>query len=144
MGDGQSKAAEFLKPDFDGQFVVVSGGREEVHSQGNDRKDVIFFLEAENRIADRAHEFAASGFEDVEVTGVVDVVPDCALGVDDALAVAEDFRHAISRRRRDAALRDAGVTQSSLEIPRGPGAPRLCAGFEGPRHMPLNAEAEAV
>jgi hypothetical protein len=88
---GQSDAGQLGEPEFDRQEIVVTRSAAVTKVTLDDRENNAFVLELEEVSAKMANEFPAGGFEDVQVTGIVDVVADGAIGVGDAVVIVKNF-----------------------------------------------------
>jgi hypothetical protein len=103
VGEVEADALGDGGPDVDGEEIIVAG-RGFVKEAGLDdgKGEVMRLVKLLEGDAEVAEKFAASGFEEVEVTRIIDVVADGAFGIRDAVGVGErihvfDFRFAIFR-----------------------------------------------
>ena len=87
VGKLDADAGGGFEPELDGEEIVVAGGGFVGEVGVNDGEGEVAFLPVEEGGAKVAEEFSAGGFEEVEVTGVVDVIAEGALGVGDAVGV---------------------------------------------------------
>jgi hypothetical protein len=76
------------EPKLDRELVVVASGRFITETTFDDGKDGVLLLKLGKWHAEMAEEFAAGGFEQVEVARVIDVIADGAVGVSHAVSVA--------------------------------------------------------
>ena len=90
MGEVQPDTFSGGGPDFDGQHVVVAGGCLVAQMAFEHGEDGVAFLPLKEGGAEVAEEFTARDFEQIQVTPVVNVVADGAIGVGDAVRVVED------------------------------------------------------
>ena len=91
VGEGEADAAEIGEPEFNGEAVVVTGGRAVAELTGDDGEDQAGLLNVLQRFAQGAAELAAGGFKQVEVARVINVIADGAFGVGDAVVVVENL-----------------------------------------------------
>ena len=92
IGEIEADALGFGEPKVDGEEVVVAGGGFVLEVGFDDGKGDLALLPLEKSGAEVTEEFAAGGFEEVEVAGVVEVVADGAFGVGDAMGVLKGRR----------------------------------------------------
>ena len=90
IGESESDAAQFPQPEFDGQKVIVAGGRFVLEAGFDDGKSRAFRLPTQQRYTERAEEFTPRLFQDVEVAGIVNMVAGRAFGVSDTVDVAKN------------------------------------------------------
>ena len=76
-------------PDLDRQQIVIAGGGFVAQVRLDDGENVAGVLPGQDRAAERAQEFAARRFQQIEIARVIDMVADGAFGVGDAMEVAE-------------------------------------------------------
>ena len=91
MAEIQAHPLDAREPDFDGEQVVVAGRGLVTHPRFNDGKNIAGRLQFQDGMLEGAHEFAAGGFEQIQIAGMVNVVAHGAVGVGDAVGVAERF-----------------------------------------------------
>ncbi len=84
-------------PDLDGQHVVVPRRGLIAQAAFQHRKDGAALLPLQKRGALGAEEFAAGGFEQIQITGVVNVIADGAFGVSHAMRILENGHGAKSK-----------------------------------------------
>jgi len=87
VGEVEAEAAGLGEPELDGEEVIVSGRGSVMEVGFDDGEGEVLFVKLGAGGAKVTEEFAAGGFEEVEVTGVVDVVAEGAFGVGDAVGV---------------------------------------------------------
>jgi hypothetical protein len=87
-------------PHFNCQQVIVARGEFVAHARLNDRENIPGLLQGQNRLALRAHEFASRGFEQVQITRMVNMIANRAFGVGHAVDVSERFGHPASVKFR--------------------------------------------
>ena len=90
IGEVEANAFERGQPCLDCQEVVVAGGRFVTQPAFDYGEDGILVLPLEKTSSELAKEFSASGFEDVEVARVIDMIADSTLGIGDAMGVLMD------------------------------------------------------
>jgi hypothetical protein len=95
----QADAFDGGQPCLDGDEIVISGRRFVAQTAFDDREDYVVLLPLEKGCAKLPKEFAAGDFQDVEVTRVIDVVAECALGIGDAMGGSENHAREGARRR---------------------------------------------
>lgn len=83
-------AFERGEPGFDGEQIVVAGGRFVAQAAFDYGEDGVLLLPLEKTSAKLAKELAPSRFEDVKVTRVIDVVANGTLGIGNAMLMLED------------------------------------------------------
>lgn len=91
VGEVQSHPLGCREPEFDIQRVVVSRGSFVAEMRFDDWENVPLFLELKTGCTNRAEKFSARAFKNVQVTGVIDVVADGAIGVSHATLMDESF-----------------------------------------------------
>lgn len=90
IGEVQANAFQDGQPGFDGEKIVVASWGFVAEVAFDDGENYVLLLPFEKGWSELAEEFTTRGFEDVEVTGIVDVVPDGAFGIGDAMGVVEN------------------------------------------------------
>jgi hypothetical protein len=88
-GEIQADAFRGSGPKLDGEDVVVAGRRLVAQVTFDDGKDDALLLPLQEGGAQVTEKFAARGFQQVEVTGIVDMIADGAIGVGHAMDVFE-------------------------------------------------------
>ncbi|MDB6019747.1 MAG: hypothetical protein JWR19_4236 [Pedosphaera sp.] len=89
VGEVEADAFGVGGPELDGQQVVIAGGGFVAEATFDDGENGVLVLPVEKGGAEVAEEFAAGGFEEVEVAGVVYMVANGAVGVTDAVLVVK-------------------------------------------------------
>ena len=89
VGEIEADAFSGGEPELDGQEVVVARGSFVEEAGFDDGEKGLVFLELEKGHAEVTEEFAAGGFQEIEVTGIINVVAEGALGVSDAMGMLE-------------------------------------------------------
>src|SRR5207244_6324917 len=112
-------AVQFGQPKFNPQNVIVAGGRLVLKSRFNGRERSVCLLQTAQRNTERAEKFSPGLFEEIEIAGIVNVVPNGAFGISDAVGVAKDIAgHGASLtrpcRRRETESRNPLPVQESL------------------------------
>lgn len=79
------------EPDFDVQRVVVTRGSFVAEMRFNHWKNVPRLLQLKKSRTGSAEQFSARGLDDFQITPVIDVVADSAVGVGDATLMNERF-----------------------------------------------------
>jgi len=100
MAEIQPHALDKCRPDFNRQQVIVTRRRFVTQAGFNDGKNNVAFLPLQNRCAEGANEFAARGFEPVEIARVINVVANGTVGVADAVRMLEWSGHGRSVKAR--------------------------------------------
>lgn len=77
-------------PEFDRQEIIVARRRFEAEPAFDDRKDEALLLQIAERRANIVEKRSPSLFEDVQIPRVIDVISDGALGIGDAVLMAEN------------------------------------------------------
>lgn len=81
IGEVEANTLYGCQPGFDNEQVVISGGGFVAEPAFDHWENDVLFLPFEKSCAELTKEFAASGFEEVEVTRVIDVVAQRTLGI---------------------------------------------------------------
>lgn len=89
VGKLEADAGGELEPELDGEEIVVLGGGFEGELGVDDGEGEVAFLPLVEGGSEVAEEFSARGFEEVQVTGMIDVIAKGAFCVGDAVSVLE-------------------------------------------------------
>ena len=78
------------RPQFDGQDIVVARGRLIAQMTFDDGEKRLLRLQFEQRDAEVPEKFAARGFENIQITRVINVIADGAIGINHAMDMVEN------------------------------------------------------
>ena len=91
VSEVQSHALGCREPDFNVQRVIVARGSFVTEMRFNHGENVPRLLQLKKRRSGGAEQFSTCGLDDFQITPVIDVVADGAIGVSDATLMDERF-----------------------------------------------------
>src|SRR5687768_2435854 len=85
----KANSLQIRNPQFRREQFVIAGGGTITQTALDHWKNHAFFLPRQESLPEMAKEFAARSLQQVEITAVIDVIANGALGVGDAVMVSE-------------------------------------------------------